>query len=135
MALDLNRRIGPLPIWGWGAAGLAGVGIAWWLRRRPSAGGEVLSTAPDLAAADIIGGSTDLYPVDVTGAPPVYSFPIPSPSPIPSPAPVPVTGGGCTKPTKPADCKRWAPRCCPNGWHVAQSGPCAGRCVPNVGGG
>lgn len=44
MAIDLKKKIGPLPAWGWGAVGLAGGGLFLWWRHQQAAASTAAST-------------------------------------------------------------------------------------------
>lgn len=46
MAIDLKKKIGPLPAWGWGAVGLAGGGLfLWWRHQQAAAAGTAATNA------------------------------------------------------------------------------------------
>lgn len=154
----LTRRIGPLPTWGWLAAGAGGLIVGRVLLRRR---GGAVAPAPTFGVVGDsfpVGLGESALPVDVTGRAPVafdealpfepigfesVFFPdggFPGTEPLPTPTSV-VTGTatlavGCDKPTRRpiwggyADAPR---RFCPQGWHLALTGRCAGNCVPNVG--
>lgn len=153
----LTRRIGPLPTWAWLAAGAGGIIVSRVLLRRR--GGA--APAPSFGAIGDsfpVGLGESALPVDVTGRAPggfdealpaepigfeFLDFPIgglPGTEPLPTPSSV-VTGTptqpvGCTRPTRQPIYGGYADapnRFCPQGWHLALTGRCIGRCIQNVG--
>lgn len=156
----LTRKVGPLPVWAWGAAGIGGLLAARYLKTRQAA--QVPTTGAGTAGDTFASGMGDsAIPVDVTGRAPLMSYsevggggyPVPEPifypdpgltatdgvppTPDIAPRPVPVFQPPVYgKPTKPAGLGLYpdAPnRECPLGWHKAVSGPYRGLCIPNVG--
>lgn len=159
MALELppalRRKVGPLPLWGWLAAGAGGLVIARWLRNRHPAGAPAPLSLAAVGESMPIGLGESAVPYDVTGRAPEAALDFTTAEPLgfeptgffggaqgfvsqpaAATATVSVAARGCSKPVRPAmfggypDAPR---RFCPQGWHLAVVGPCVGKCVPNEG--
>lgn len=66
MALDLKKKIGPLPVWGWTAVGAGALGIVYYLHERNAASTTASSTtasdqAAQLAAEQAANGDSGGY--------------------------------------------------------------------------
>lgn len=47
MAIDLKKKLGPLPVWAWGGLGAAGLGIAYYLHSQSSSSATTSSSTVD----------------------------------------------------------------------------------------
>lgn len=92
----LTRKVGPLPVWAWGAAGLGGVALSYYLKRRADV--ATVATVPMTGAGTAgdtfpSGFGDSAIPVDTTGPAPLPDpgdvggggYPVPEPIFIPDP--------------------------------------------------
>lgn len=149
----LTKKVGPLPVGAYvliGGVGLAGI---YYYRKRASGGGEDAYSFNENEGDDVYGvpieSPEDEYAPSTP--PPAFSAPpgtggfilTPLPydpiigAPDEEPAPdVRVPVATCQEQTLPARRGAYpsAPnRDCPQGWHRAVNGPCAGHCIRNRG--
>lgn len=93
----VTRRVGPLPVWGWGIVAVAGVAMFVWLRR--GAGGGIAQSASGQDAGN--GGAGSAPPPSISGGSfpgPAITGPTPGGSVIPTPIVPPRTSPGTTLP-------------------------------------
>lgn len=94
MALDLNRKLGPLPVWAWGAGASVGAIGIFLIRRRGSGGAAEAASSgvpEDDGWSDWMGGSVGGYPGGSPGDSPVQPV-IVGPAPTPQKDPALVVG-------------------------------------------
>lgn len=146
-----TKKLGPLPVGGWVLLVGGGIGVVLYMRKKRAGESGDMPTEFQENEADFMYGVPIDSPEDtyapwtpappVTGSPGTGGYPITPPVIVPEPGEdttpeeLPAAKTVCDKPTLPARFGRYgdAPnRYCPSGWHMANQGPCAGKCIPNV---